>query len=381
MTADNEEAEIVVAENLPFITSTATSDQNLSNTFNQVDREDVGITLRITPQISSGDGVTLRIFTEVSDVVSISPELGPTTFERRSETTVITRDSQMIVIGGLMADAVNYADTGVPYLKNIPIFGSLFRSESDRRRKRNLLILITPHIIRDQFDARDITIKDRREFQEISEEFKVEPNRSEFLNNPAVDRVSESENYDGQKPTTIKPPLHRKEDKKDERNTPTLPSQVNKKLPPLSLKVTPHIKSDSDIAPKNQSKNNQGSELASSSVVLNKTQKVGSYVMLELENEKSAASEGVPFKFLTSKGRPSYAAIFIPSESDIMALNFFKVGRRYSYTLNNKKIFFTALGVFGSPGEVSEIPEAYWYKLSPYEIIGLGKNPWKAEAN
>lgn len=93
LTADNEEAEIKVGENVPFLTGTGTNETNLNNTFNQIDRQDVGITLRITPQISSGDSVTLKIFTEVSQVTEVSKELGPTTRQRKSETTVITKDS------------------------------------------------------------------------------------------------------------------------------------------------------------------------------------------------------------------------------------------------------------------------------------------------
>ncbi|RIL11714.1 MAG: type II secretion system protein GspD [Proteobacteria bacterium] len=94
LTTDNEEAQIVVGQNVPFLASTATDSDNLNNTFNQIDRQDVGITLRLTPQISSGEAITLKIFTEVSALQSVDPELGPTTSVRTSETAVITRRSR-----------------------------------------------------------------------------------------------------------------------------------------------------------------------------------------------------------------------------------------------------------------------------------------------
>jgi general secretion pathway protein D len=109
LATDNEEAQIVVGQNVPFLASTGTNAVNLNNTFNQVDRQDVGITLRITPQISSRDYVTLRVYTEVSALVlsTINSALGPTTTKRQSETTIIAKDGQMIVTGGLIADDVS----------------------------------------------------------------------------------------------------------------------------------------------------------------------------------------------------------------------------------------------------------------------------------
>lgn len=108
------------------MTSTSTSETNLNNTFNQVERQDVGITLRLTPQISSGDFVTLQIFTEVSNVkpqTQGSP-LGPTTSVKTSETKVITKSGQMVVIGGLMSDDITESKSGVPFFQDIPVIGS-----------------------------------------------------------------------------------------------------------------------------------------------------------------------------------------------------------------------------------------------------------------
>ena len=117
LATDNEEAQIVVGQNVPFLASTSTNATNLNNTFNQVDRQDVGITLRITPQISSRDYVTLKVFTEVSALIpsTLNSSLGPTTTKRQSETTIIAKDGQMIVTGGLIADDVSETDEGIPY--------------------------------------------------------------------------------------------------------------------------------------------------------------------------------------------------------------------------------------------------------------------------
>ena len=103
MTTDNEEAEIVVGKNVPFVTSRSTNETNLSNTFSQVDRRDVGITLRITPQITEGNSVRLSVFQEVSDLVETSEtqtlQLGPTTTVRSATTTVVVVADRTVVVG------------------------------------------------------------------------------------------------------------------------------------------------------------------------------------------------------------------------------------------------------------------------------------------
>jgi general secretion pathway protein D len=153
LTTDNEEAEIVVGQNVPFVTSRATNETNLSNTFSQIDRRDVGITLRLTPQISEGDTVRLLLFEEVSALVKTPlPEvlqLGPTTTVRSATTNVVVRDSDTVAIGGLISDRVDDAESGVPYLTDIPVVGNLFKYQQKQKEKVNLIILLTPHIVRD----------------------------------------------------------------------------------------------------------------------------------------------------------------------------------------------------------------------------------------
>jgi len=161
LTTDNQPAEIVAGQNLPFIASLATSDVNLSNTFASIDRRDVGITLRITPQISEGGSVRLDIFEEVSDVLSTDPRLGPTTTIRSATTTVVARDRQTVVIGGLISDSENKTQSKVPFIGDIPVVGHFFRFTNFNRRKTNLLIFLTPHIIRNERDQRNVSVRER----------------------------------------------------------------------------------------------------------------------------------------------------------------------------------------------------------------------------
>jgi general secretion pathway protein D len=154
VTTDNEEAEIVVGRNVPFVASRATSSSNLSNLFTTIERHDVGITLRMTPQIIDDDYVRLTVFEEVSDIdvaateVVGDPQLvGPTTTVRSASTVVAARNGQTIVIGGLLSDSVRENESGVPFLSDVPVLGNLFRRTDDRRVKTNLLAFLTPHVI------------------------------------------------------------------------------------------------------------------------------------------------------------------------------------------------------------------------------------------
>jgi general secretion pathway protein D len=156
LTSDNEEAEIVIGQNVPFIASRATSSNNLDNLFTTVERHDVGITLRITPQITEGDTVRLLIYEEVSALEESrfsevdALEIGPTTRVRSASTSVNVGDAQTVVIGGLLADTAQEVERRVPVLSSIPVLGHLFRNTKTVHMKTNLLIFLTPHIIRTQ---------------------------------------------------------------------------------------------------------------------------------------------------------------------------------------------------------------------------------------
>lgn len=169
MTTDNEEAEIVVGQNVPFVTSRATNQTNLENTFSQIDRRDVGITLRLTPQISEGDTVRLLIFQEVSALVPTNEvqvlQLGPTTTVRSATTSVVVKDSQTVAIGGLISDTLRKTESSVPYLSDIPVLGNLFKFDDDSKEKVNLIILLTPRILRNPAMLASVTDEERRRFR------------------------------------------------------------------------------------------------------------------------------------------------------------------------------------------------------------------------
>jgi len=165
VTTDNEEAEIVVGRNVPFVASQATDGTNLDNLFTTIERRDVGITLRMTPQITADDFVRLTLFEEVSDIDTLAtaalgdPErLGPTTTVRSTSTVVSARDGQTVVIGGLLSDTLRGEDRSVPFLGDVPVLGHLFRREDRRRMKTNLLVFLTPHIITSD---RDLAVRGR----------------------------------------------------------------------------------------------------------------------------------------------------------------------------------------------------------------------------
>jgi general secretion pathway protein D len=161
LTTDNEEAEIVIGEERPFLrtaqdTPSGAGTGGFSTTRN-FEFRDVGITLRMTPQISHGKTVRLNLFVELTAFVDEAEVGAVTTTKRSTETTVIADDGQTIVIGGLIREDENKAQTQVPCLGNMPLLGWAFRQNSEANRKNNLLIFITPHILNTPGDIQTIT--------------------------------------------------------------------------------------------------------------------------------------------------------------------------------------------------------------------------------
>jgi len=155
LTLDNEEAEIVVGATQPFPSGTTLTPGG-NTTFN-VTREDVGIKLKMTPQINEGDVVKIKLKQEISSVVpgaseTVLTSLGPTTTKRSVETVVAAKDQQTIVIGGLIDDKVTITTAKVPFLGDIPIFGNLFKNKKTTKAKTNILVFLRPFIIRDSKD-------------------------------------------------------------------------------------------------------------------------------------------------------------------------------------------------------------------------------------
>lgn len=151
-TLDNEEARIVVGNNIPIKTGTTISS---SSTYSSVEREDIGIKLKVKPQISEGGAITLTVAQEVSDIDSTidTDDQGIATKIRSIETKVLVDDGQIVVLGGLIQDDLSNAENKVPLLGDIPLIGNLFRYRSRSHSKTNLMVFLHPIILRDAKDV------------------------------------------------------------------------------------------------------------------------------------------------------------------------------------------------------------------------------------
>jgi general secretion pathway protein D len=167
ITLDNEEARIIVGENIPILTgSYATTGTTATATpFTTVSRQDIGVILRVKPQISENGLVKMQIYQEVSSVAANNPNQGPTLFKRNLETTVIVDDGQTLVLGGLIDNAYKDSTSGIPWLSQIPIIGALFRYDNSSRVKSNLLVFLRPYVLRDKEQDQEITAS-RMQFME-----------------------------------------------------------------------------------------------------------------------------------------------------------------------------------------------------------------------
>jgi len=155
VTMDNQEAEIVIAQNVPYVTgSFTTAADGASNPFQTVERQDVGITLKVTPQINEGNTIKLEIQQEVSNVAqAASSSEGLITKKRSINTSVLVEDGEILVLGGLIDDTLRDQVSKVPLLGDIPLLGWLFRSHSTAKEKQNLMVFMRPSIMRSAADA------------------------------------------------------------------------------------------------------------------------------------------------------------------------------------------------------------------------------------
>ena len=186
---DNEESEIIVGNNVPFqagynpgfntsLGTTTTSGNSNTNLLANplavsliapIQRQNVDLKLKIKPQIHEGDMVRMDIEESQEEIVANNPTLGPTTAKRSVKTKVVVKDQSTIVIGGLVQDRNVTSVSKVPLLGDIPILGWAFRSTNIVKKKTNLLLLLTPYIIRDQSDFRRILERKQREHRELYE--------------------------------------------------------------------------------------------------------------------------------------------------------------------------------------------------------------------
>ncbi len=160
LTMDNEEAEIVVGQNVPFITGKSASTGAANpNPFQTIQRKDIGLTLRVKPQISEGDVVRLQIYQEISSIATNVGVQGSDliTNKRSIKTVVLANNGQMIVLGGLMRDDSSISVQGVPCLARMPLLGEAFKFTENGRRKTNLMVFLKPHIIKTSNQIEAIT--------------------------------------------------------------------------------------------------------------------------------------------------------------------------------------------------------------------------------
>ena len=161
VTLDNQEAEIIVGQNVPFVTGeTTSSSTDATNPFRTIERQDIGVSLKVKPQINEGDAITLEIEQEVSTIAGSSTGAVDIVTNKRSiKTTVQLEDGALLVLGGLIDDNVVQSEQKVPLLGDIPILGALFRYKRETKIKQNLLVFIRANIIKDPNKARFLSSK------------------------------------------------------------------------------------------------------------------------------------------------------------------------------------------------------------------------------
>jgi len=192
---DNGEASFIVGEEVPVITGSTASSSN-SNPFQTVERKEVGIKLKVVPQINEGDSVQLNIEQEVSNVLGASGAVDVRFAKRQLNTSVMVQDGQMLVLGGLTDERAMENESKVPLLGDIPVLGHLFKSTNTQTEKRNLMVFIKPTIIRDGVTADGIT---QRKYNYIRAEqlFKAEEGLKLLPDSaiPVVDKLGSEKLY------------------------------------------------------------------------------------------------------------------------------------------------------------------------------------------
>ena len=182
-TIDNEESSITVGKEVPFITGSSrpqTTTGGTGNDFNssfgttRIQREDVGVKLKVKPQISEGDNVLLEVEIEVSDIADTDPRVGtpdivgPTTNKSLFTNKMLVKDGSTAVMAGLIRDSTNRTRNQTPILGDAPVIGWLFRSKRDARQKSNLVVLVTPHIVKESIDMDRLTLHKLNEYHDTN---------------------------------------------------------------------------------------------------------------------------------------------------------------------------------------------------------------------
>ncbi|WP_302173435.1 type II secretion system secretin GspD [uncultured Hydrogenophaga sp.] len=184
LTLDNEEARIVIGQNVPFVTGQFTNTgaaNGAVNPFQTIERKDVGLTLRVRPQISENGTIKMTIYQEVSNVQpqSVNSPTGLITNVRSIESTVLVDDGAIVVLGGLLQDEYAGNQDKVPGLGDVPLLGNLFRNESRSRRKTNLMVFLRPVVMRDSRETTNLAL-DRYDLMRAAQR-DVQPANSSVL--------------------------------------------------------------------------------------------------------------------------------------------------------------------------------------------------------
>ena len=203
LTLDNEEAKFVVGQNVPFITGQFVTQASGATVtpFQTIERRDVGLTLKVKPQISEGGTIRLAIYQEVSSVQAGETSAGIITNKRSLETNVLIDDGNIVVLGGLVKDQLDSIIEKIPVLGDIPLLGHLFRYETRRKQKTNLMLFLRPHVVRDESAIRVLTV-DRYDYIRKVEQ---DTQTARHFALPAMDAPLLPELHMGQKPRAADP--------------------------------------------------------------------------------------------------------------------------------------------------------------------------------
>jgi len=206
VTLDNEEAELIVGQNLPFVTGsfTGTGSNDPNNPFQTIERQDVGLTLKVTPQINEGDTVQLELEQETSSVIPGTLEAGIATRKRSIKTNVLVDDGGILILGGLIEEEVTDTVSKIPLLGDIPFLGFLFRNEGTTKSKQNLMVFLRPTILRDHRDAAFVTNEKYNYLRGVESESYDKDDESYGLLDGAEPRLPPIEQLDRSKKTTEK---------------------------------------------------------------------------------------------------------------------------------------------------------------------------------
>lgn len=200
LTSDNEEAQIIIGDNVPIITSRLTS--GASNDLNQsvsIERKDAALTLKFTPQITEGNLVRLKIYQEITGVkdstssVGDVNQVGPTFTKRLLQNTVVAEDGKTVVLGGLISNSVQEGVSKVPFLGDIPFLGWLFKTKTKIEKKTNLMIFITPTIIRSAEDLAQVTQINREDMDQFQKTEMKDALKKNKYADAAMEQLKQSE--------------------------------------------------------------------------------------------------------------------------------------------------------------------------------------------